>query len=51
MNITESNFGNWTTVFVLYCDGSSYTSYREDPIDVNGQKIWFRGRNNLLAIF
>ncbi|KAJ9468216.1 Pectin acetylesterase 7 [Diplonema papillatum] len=45
----ESHFGNWTLVLVEYCDGSSWTSNREDPVAVNNTNIWFRGRRNLLA--
>ena len=40
--------------FVHYCDGSSYSSYRADPVPVGGNKlnitqIFFRGRANLVA--
>lgn len=52
-------FWNWTMVFVHYCDGSSFTSYREDPLSpVAGlasapgapSQIWMRGRANLEAV-
>eukprot|EP00047_Mylnosiga_fluctuans_P024931 m.176345 g.176345 ORF g.176345 m.176345 type:complete len:424 (-) comp9959_c0_seq19:118-1389(-) len=42
---------NWSTVFVPYCDGTSYTSKRASPLLVSGQSLWFRGRQNLDALF
>jgi hypothetical protein len=30
-----------------YCDGASFTGYREDPVNVNGSNIYFRGIMNL----
>eukprot|EP00035_Acanthoeca_spectabilis_P017405 m.362766 g.362766 ORF g.362766 m.362766 type:complete len:270 (-) comp16652_c2_seq3:2219-3028(-) len=30
--------------FVHYCDGASYTGDRADPVEVNGKKIYYRGR-------
>ena len=29
---------------MLYCDGNSFSGNREDPVLVNGQKIFFRGK-------
>ncbi|KAJ9468217.1 Pectin acetylesterase 8 [Diplonema papillatum] len=46
----ESHFGNWTLVLVEYCDGSSWTSNREDPVAVNNTNVWYRGRRNLVAV-
>ncbi|KAJ9468215.1 Pectin acetylesterase 8 [Diplonema papillatum] len=46
----ESHFGNWTLVLVEYCDGSSWTSNREDPVVVNNTNVWYRGRRNLVAV-
>ena len=48
-------FSNATFVFVHYCDGTSYSSYRADPVPVisgtgsNITQIFFRGRANLVA--
>eukprot|EP01012_Entosiphon_sulcatum_P058231 TRINITY_DN8222_c0_g1_i1.p1 TRINITY_DN8222_c0_g1~~TRINITY_DN8222_c0_g1_i1.p1 ORF type:complete len:404 (+),score=63.47 TRINITY_DN8222_c0_g1_i1:21-1232(+) len=50
MNSSEPHFGNWTTVFIPYCDGSSYTSFRTDPVTYQDRKIWYRGRVNLDAL-
>jgi len=38
-------------VFVKYCDGSSWTSYRQHPVNVDGRELHFRGRSNLVATF
>jgi len=43
-------FANWNTVFVMYCDGSSYTANRDDPLLYNGTNIYFRGKRVLDAI-
>jgi hypothetical protein len=36
-------------VFAHYCDGSSFSSYRPDPISTAKGPMWFRGRANLAA--
>ena len=47
---------DWNTVFLPYCDGSSFLSDRHDPVDVEGTQIYMRGHaifrgvvNHLLA--
>lgn len=35
---------------LAYCDGSSFTSDREDPVPVKDKLIYFRGYRNLKAI-
>lgn len=37
-------FGDWTFVWVGYCDGSSYVSDADAPIVVNGTNLYMRGR-------
>lgn len=37
-------FGDWNFVWLAYCDGTSQTSDRADPVVVGGQTIHFRGR-------
>jgi hypothetical protein len=49
-NDTANHFNDWTGVFVRYCDGSSYSSYRAEPVPYNGQQLFFRGHNILTAI-
>mmetsp|Transcript_140578 Transcript_140578/g.356904 ORF Transcript_140578/g.356904 Transcript_140578/m.356904 type:complete len:490 (+) Transcript_140578:60-1529(+) len=55
-NCTENpTFCNFNFVFVKYCDGTSYSGNREDPIvymDSSGMqtKLWFRGRRILNAV-
>lgn len=53
-NDTNNAFSNWTSVFVMYCDGSSFTSFREEPKEIlsygESTKLWFRGRATLEAV-
>jgi hypothetical protein len=59
------NYYNWTLVFIHYCDGTSHSSNRTDPVPVSQEvrdrlreeegleapsQIYFRGRNNLAAV-
>ena len=45
------DFYTYTMVFVHYCDGSSFSSYRPDPIKLQGgEDMWMRGKANLDAI-
>jgi O-palmitoleoyl-L-serine hydrolase len=37
-------FGDYNFVWIAYCDGSSYSSDRTDPLQVNGKNLYFRGR-------
>jgi hypothetical protein len=37
-------------VYVKYCDGSSFTSFQEEPVEMRGETLYFRGRNNLKAV-
>ena len=34
-------------IYLPYCDGSSFTSYRRGPWPVNSTALHFRGRSNL----
>lgn len=43
-------FYNWSSVFVPYCDGASFTGDREKPLEVNDKKLYFRGRRILGAL-
>ena len=29
---------------MVYCDGNSFSGNRDDPVEINGDKIYFRGR-------
>ena len=44
------DFYDWNLVLLCYCDGGSFTGYRSDPVNVNGQHIYMRGRKILEAI-
>ena len=52
-SIEESNpyFWNWNKIYMLYCDGTLYQGFREEPINYNGTDLWFRGYNNTFATF
>lgn len=43
-------FFNWSSVFVPYCDGASFTGDREKPLEVNDKLLYFRGRRILDAL-
>jgi hypothetical protein len=44
------SFAQFHRVILWYCDGGSFTSDRTEPIEVNGSKVWFRGKRNLDAM-
>ena len=35
---------NWSFAFVHYCDGASYTGDLEEPVKVDGDLVYYRGR-------
>lgn len=43
-------FYNWSSVFVPYCDGASFTGDREKPLEFNDKPLYFRGRRILDAL-
>lgn len=51
------HFCNYTVVYFMYCDGSSFTGDREEPHLVDGSKfhgitkVWSRGKRNLQALW
>ena len=49
-NRTENPLAKWHAVLVNYCDGSSWTGDREEPITTGSRTFWLRGRRNLDAI-
>ena len=44
------DFYNWTSVFVRYCDGGSFTGDRAKPLKVDKKRLYFRGRRILDAV-
>ena len=44
------DFYDWNLVLLCYCDGASFTGYRSDPVNVNGQYIYMRGKKILEVI-
>lgn len=50
-SLLPNEFAAWNTAFVLYCDGGSYVSNRDDPVTTaGGQQLYFRGRRILDAL-
>ncbi|XP_065054310.1 uncharacterized protein LOC135683083 [Rhopilema esculentum] len=45
------DFYDWNLVWVVYCDGASFTGDREEPVVVGGENIFFRGKRVLDAVF
>jgi len=43
-------WGDFHRIRVGYCDGYFYSSNREDPVMVGGQKLYFRGKRVLNAV-
>ena len=41
---------NWNKVYVRYCDGSSFTSNRQDPVEVDGVLLHMRGIDTIEAV-
>lgn len=44
------DFYDWNLVWIVYCDGASFTGDREDPVVVRGENIFFRGKRVLDAV-
>lgn len=45
-----SAFSDFAFAWLIYCDGSSFTSARDEPLLVNGTRVHMRGHANLDAI-
>eukprot|EP01046_Picozoa_sp_COSAG06_P007387 COSAG06_NODE_360_length_16832_cov_9.250209_19_plen_247_part_00 len=48
---TNPRFCDWSVVYFMYCDGSSFTGSRTAPHVYEGVSIWSRGRQNMDALF
>jgi len=44
-------FSDWQKIYILYCDGTLFQGYKEEPLNYNGTDIWFRGYNNTKSVF
>lgn len=44
------DFYDWNLVWIVYCDGASFTGDRADPVVVGGENIFFRGKRVLDAV-
>ena len=42
-------FFNWNVAYLPYCDGSSFSGNRSDPVEVEGEMLYFRGKRILSA--
>ena len=47
---TNPSFYNWNMVFVFYCDGSSFTGMRQNPVYFKDKPVYFRGKAVLDAL-
>jgi hypothetical protein len=45
------NFHDWNMVHINYCDGASYAGFKQDPIQIQGQNLHFRGAVILNEVF
>ncbi|CAJ1345721.1 unnamed protein product [Effrenium voratum] len=50
-NAGENPMHNWNHVYVRYCDGAYYSGSREEPKNVSGLPLYFRGRYITMALF
>jgi hypothetical protein len=50
--VANPDFGTWALAYVTYCDGSSYTSNRDEPIvdPASNTTLYFRGAKALRAL-
>ena len=48
--LLNPNFHSWNHVWVPYCDGTSWSGNRIDPVTVGNGTIYYRGRANMQAI-
>lgn len=39
----NQKFYNWNVAYLPYCDGSSFSGNRSDPVEVGGSLLYFRG--------
>lgn len=49
-NKTENIFYDWNAVYLKYCDGSSFSSYRAEPVLYDSEYLYFRGKAILTAV-
>jgi hypothetical protein len=47
---SNPDFSHFNRVILWYCDGGSFTGDRDEPVDFNGTKLWYRGKRNLDAM-
>jgi hypothetical protein len=48
-NCSVSQYCGWTAAHVNYCDGGSFAGHVDQPVSVDGTKLYFRGRDILDA--
>jgi len=44
------SFYDWNHVFFPYCDGASFSGNKEEPVEVDGKTIYYRGHRILTAV-
>jgi len=45
------DFYDWNHVYFIYCDSASWSGNRDEPVIVNGTKIYYRGHRILVSAF
>ena len=46
-NVTFNPFANWNIAYIYYCDGYSFSGYRDEPVEYNNQTLYFSGKRIL----
>lgn len=44
MSSAAQDYCNFNRVHMAYCDGNSFSGNADEPVTVNGKKIYFRGK-------
>jgi len=47
---TNPEFANWNTIYIEYCDGTSFSGDRDQPVIVRSTPIYLRGKRILAAL-
>ena len=48
--VDNPKFYNWNRIRVIYCDGANHQGYKEQPVEYQGIKMYFRGYKNVMGV-
>lgn len=48
--VDNPKFYNWNRIRVKYCDGANHQGYKEQPVEYQGIKMYFRGYKNVMGV-